>query len=71
MYKLDGFKTHIQALLIGLASAAHYMGWVDLQAYLLILGLLGAGTVSSLHHAITRASTPTTESGTPPANETE
>lgn len=52
--RLDGYKTHIQAVLIGIASAAHYMGWIDTQAYMLIVGLLGAGTVSSLHQAVTR-----------------
>ena len=54
MVKLTGYKTHIQAVLIGVASAVHYMGWIDTQAYLLILGLLGAGTLSSLQAAVTR-----------------
>lgn len=54
MKKLEGYKTHIQAVLVGIASAVHYMGWIDTQAYLLILGLLGAGALSSLHAAITR-----------------
>ena len=54
MNRLTGYKTHIQAVLIGIASAAHYMGWIDMQAYLLILGLLGAGALSSLHSAATR-----------------
>lgn len=54
MIKLTGYKTYIQAVLIGVASAAHYLGWIDAQAYLLILGLLGAGALSSLHAAATR-----------------
>ena len=54
MKRLEGYKTYIQAVLIGVASAVHYMGWIDTQAYLLILGILGAGTLSSLHAAVTR-----------------
>ncbi len=53
MNRLNGYKTYLNALAIGIASAAHYLGWIDTQAYFLILGILTGTTVASIRHAIT------------------
>ena len=52
MISLTGKKTYINAILIGVASTIHYLGFIDVQAYALILGLLGATTVASLRHSV-------------------
>ena len=49
---LSGHRTYIIAVLIGAASAAHFLGWIDGQAYTAILGLLGAGGLSALRAGI-------------------
>ncbi len=51
--KLNGYKTYLNALAIGIASAVHYLGWVDTDAYILILGILTGTTAASIKHAIT------------------
>lgn len=72
MHRLNGYKTYIQAALIGVASVVFYLGLIDQAAYVIILGLLGAGTVASLRHAVRTETTYTeAEADTNPANETE
>ena len=55
MKKLDGYKTYITAVLIGVASAVHYLGYIDTQAYVAILGILGAGGLATLRHGIKKS----------------
>ena len=55
MGKLEGYKTYITALLIGITSAVYTLGWIDSQAYAAILGLLGAGAAAAIHHAVIRS----------------
>ncbi len=52
MSRFNGYKTYIVAVLIALASALHYLGYVDTEAYALILGVLGAGSIGTIRHAI-------------------
>ncbi|KKN18192.1 hypothetical protein LCGC14_0958280 [marine sediment metagenome] len=49
---LDGYKTYIIAIGIGLASAAHSLGWIDTQAYLLIVGILAPSGLATLRQGI-------------------
>jgi len=53
--KLDGYKTYLTALAIGIASAVFTMGWIDQPAYTAILGLLGASSVAFLRHGVSKA----------------
>ena len=50
--KLNGYKTYIVALLVGVASALHYMGWIDSEAYNIILGLLIGTGMATIRHGI-------------------
>lgn len=49
--KLEGKKTYICAGLIGLLSAAKFLGWIDEQAYMVAFGLLTGGGLASLRAA--------------------
>ncbi len=49
---LDGYKTYIIAIGIGLASAVHSLGWIDTQAYLLIVGILAPSGLATLRQGI-------------------
>ena len=51
---LKGKKTYLIAILIGIASTFHYLGYIDTQAYTAILGLLGAGGFASLRAGISK-----------------
>jgi len=52
LHALDGYKTYLTALGIGLASAARYLGWIDMEAYLLIIGILAPVGLASLRSGI-------------------
>ena len=67
MNKLDGYKTHIQAVLMVVSTLLWNFGYIPTDVWVTIMTLLGAGTVSSIHHAVTR----TRNAETSPVNETE
>ena len=52
LHVLDGYKTFLVALAIGVASAVHYLGWIDTQAYLLIIGILAPTGLATLRQGI-------------------
>jgi uncharacterized membrane protein len=45
---LQGKKTYIVAILIGVLSAVYSLGWIDQQAYQTLLGLLTGGGLATL-----------------------
>ena len=45
---LKGYRTYLIAIAIALASGARYLGWIDENAYQLIMGLLGAGAAATI-----------------------
>jgi len=49
---LNGKKTYIVAVLIGLATAAQYAGLIHSTTYMAIMGILGAGGIASLRHGM-------------------
>lgn len=51
LQKLEGKKTYLVAILVGVVSVLNYLGVVDGQAYVTIMGLLGAGGVAALRAA--------------------
>lgn len=54
---MNGYKTYIVAGLIGLATVAHTLGWIDDTVYQVILGLLGAGGLAALRAGVTKSGT--------------
>ncbi|MCP4651072.1 MAG: hypothetical protein GY853_13475 [PVC group bacterium] len=52
---LEGKKTYVVAILIGLANAAHFMGYITPEQLTLILGLLGAGGLASLRDGVKKS----------------
>lgn len=53
---LSNYKTYIVAVSLGLATAAHSLGWITQETYDLLLGLLGAGGLAALRHGISSSS---------------
>jgi len=51
MSQLAGYRTYIIATLIGLLSAAHFLGYVDANTYQTFLGLLTGGGLAALRAA--------------------
>ena len=49
---LKGYKTYICAGLIGLASAAYFLGYLDAAQYTAALGLLGGGGLAALRAGV-------------------
>jgi hypothetical protein len=49
---LSGYKTYIVAVLMGVATALHQLGYIDAQVYETVMGALGAGAVFTIRHAI-------------------
>ena len=55
---LAGKKTYIVAALVGAASVLHQLGYLDGEAYVTILGLLGAGGLATLRAGVTKSAPP-------------
>ena len=51
---LEGRKTYIIAAALGLASFALGLGWLDLEQYEIIVGLLGSMGLAPLRAGVTR-----------------
>ncbi len=51
---LDGKKTYITAAVLGLASFALAMGWLDREQYEIIAGLLGSLGLAALRSGVTK-----------------
>ena len=49
---LKGKKTYILAVLLGLATVAHALNWIDSNTFFTLSGLLGAGGAATLRSAI-------------------
>lgn len=49
---LKGKKTYILAILLGLATVAQALGWIDAHTFSVVAGLLGAGGAATLRSAI-------------------
>lgn len=52
---LKGYRTYICAFLIGLATVAHVLGYLDATSYNTLIGLLGAGGLAALRAAVPTA----------------
>lgn len=52
MEKLKGYKTHLVAVVAGVATMVHYMGWMDAEAYQAVLGILGPAGVMAFRSAM-------------------
>ena len=52
---LDGKKTYITAMVLGLASFALAMGWLDKEQYQVIVGLLGSLGLATLRSGVTKS----------------
>ncbi len=51
---LSGYKTYIIAVLIGIATVVHQIGYIDALTYQTILGILGAGGLAALRIGISK-----------------
>jgi hypothetical protein len=51
---LDGKKTYITAAVLGLASFALAMGWLDKAQYQVIVGLLGSLGLAALRSGVAK-----------------
>ena len=45
---LEGKKTYLVALLVGVLTVVQSLGYMDMSSYQMIMGLLGAGGLASL-----------------------
>jgi hypothetical protein len=52
---LDGKKTYITAAVLGLASFALAMGWLDKEQYQVIVGLMGSLGLAALRSGVTKS----------------
>jgi hypothetical protein len=52
MMTLEGKKTYITAVVLGLASFAMAMGWLDKEQYQVIVGLLGSLGLAALRSGV-------------------
>lgn len=55
---LNGYKTYLSALLLGLAFAANYLGYVDDELLKLLVGLLSSLGLISLRHGVEKVKPP-------------
>ncbi|MHB9072432.1 MAG: hypothetical protein ACYC6G_02785 [Desulfobaccales bacterium] len=55
MMMLDGKKTYITAAVLGLASFALAMGWIDKEQYQVIVGLLGSLGLAALRSGVDKS----------------
>ena len=53
---LDGKKTYIVALCIGLVAVANYLHWMTPETVAVLYGLLGAGGLTATRASITKSS---------------
>jgi len=51
---LQGKKSHIIAVLIGLTTGAYHMGWIDTATLLTLLAILDAGAISAIRAGIAK-----------------
>jgi hypothetical protein len=49
---LNGYKTYLCALAIGILSALLYVGKIDQEMYNFLVGVVGAGGIAALRSAI-------------------
>ena len=49
---LKGYRTYLLAILAGLVTAAHSLGYIDNGVYQALLGFLGAGSIATLRAAL-------------------
>lgn len=49
---INGYKTYLCAVLLGLATVARALGYIDDATYATLAGLLGAGGLASLRHGL-------------------
>ena len=49
---LEGYRSYIQATLIAVFSILFHFGIIEGQVYLLLLSLLGAGSIASIRASI-------------------
>jgi len=54
---LEGKKTYITAVVLGLASFALAMGWLDKEQYQVIVGLAGSLGLAALRSGVTKSDT--------------
>ena len=54
--RLDGKKTYVVALCIGLATVAYVLGYIDQAMWEKIAGLLGVGALLTVRQAIAKLS---------------
>lgn len=52
---MAGYKTYIVAILIGAATAAKALGWIDQATYEFILGVLAAGGLAAVRAGVTKS----------------
>jgi hypothetical protein len=52
---LEGKKTYLTALVLGLAAFARALGWLDQQQYEILLGLLGSLGLAALRAGVNKA----------------
>ncbi len=52
---LEGKKTYITAAVLGLASFALAMGWIDKEQYQVIVGLLGSLGLAALRSGVAKS----------------
>ena len=55
MNVLNDRKTYICAAVIGLANAAHYLGYIDADLLKMIIGLFGAGGLAALRAGVKKS----------------
>jgi hypothetical protein len=62
---LNGKKTYITAAVLGLASFAMALGWLDKEQYQVIVGLLGSLGLAALRSGVAKSTTDQANEGEP------
>jgi hypothetical protein len=65
MMTLEGKKTYITAAALGLASFALAMGWLSIEQYQVIVGLLGSLGLAALRSGINQSAATKATEGQP------
>ena len=52
--KLQGYKTYIVAVCVGLVATAQYLGWVNAETALIFYGLLGGVGTATMAAKVNR-----------------
>ncbi|MEJ2671235.1 MAG: hypothetical protein P8168_03325 [Deltaproteobacteria bacterium] len=63
--RLEGRKTYITAVVLGLASFALAMGWLDKTQYQVVIGLLGSLGLAALRSGVAKSTTDKTKAAGP------